>query len=128
MSMIFGGVGGLSGIQNATLRGQQMAEDREHQHQREVQRTRAEELEERFERLLLVTNALWELLAERGGLAEEHLLAKMHEIDARDGVLDGTATRPGRTCPSCEAKLPPELVRCQFCGTEVASGADPFVI
>ena len=96
---------------------------------RESKFKRNEDLGEQLDRLALITNAMWELLQQAyPNLTVEHLLAKMHEIDGRDGVYDGSTHRPPSDCPSptCSAKIMAGHPRCQFCGTEAGRRADPF--
>ena len=50
-------------------------------------------LQERLDKLTLVSMAMWELLKERGELTEEELMEKVREIDLRDGEPDGKVTK-----------------------------------
>ena len=77
---------------------------------------RAYKLEDRFEKLLLVTSAMWELLAERGGVTHEDLQAKIVEIAERDGHRDGRRLMPPRRCGQCGAAVPKDRATCVFCG------------
>lgn len=79
-------------------------------------------LEDRFERLALLTAALAELVLERLGATEEDLAAKIAEIDGRDGAVDGRRTRVARPCTSCQAAVPVDRTTCQFCGHPSRSG------
>jgi len=73
-------------------------------------------LEEKLDRLALITRAMFELMQESSGLTEERLTAKVVEIDLRDGQQDNrAATRPTR-CPKCDAMMSPKFGRCLFCG------------
>ena len=51
-------------------------------------RERIYDLEFSVQRLALTSQALWELLRSRLGITEAELLAKIHEIDLRDGKSD----------------------------------------
>ena len=88
-------------------------------------RNRTEDVEDRLDRLLLLTEAFFELLAEKEGLTEDQLAAKVAEIDKRDGTLDGRLARPARPCPQCGAKVPKSRATCMFCGAAVP-GSGPF--
>ena len=101
--------------------------------ERVASRSRAQntELYDRIGRLILLTEAMWELISERFGITTAELAAKVREIDARDGriderrsvVLDAAQIR----CPSCEAVVPQGKTTCQFCGAEAPEAkADPF--
>lgn len=81
--------------------------------------------EDRLERLLLLTDAMWELLGERLGVSEAELAAKVAEIDGRDGSVDGRRVRPARPCDECGAAVPKDRATCLFCGHE-QPGAGPF--
>ena len=83
------------------------------------QRDRAEDLDERIDRLLLLTEAMWELLSKHLGFTDEHLAHMVATIDHRDGHLDNRAARPARRCQACESAVPADRPTCQFCGVEV---------
>ena len=96
-------------------------------------RLRQEQMGARIERLVLVTEAMWELLSSRFGLTVADLASKVREIDLRDGREDGrlgpTAEAALVRCPSCQAVVPAGRTTCQFCGAEVPEAkADPFRI
>ena len=82
-------------------------------------------LEDRFERLLVLTDALWELASEHLGLTEEQLAAKVTEIDGRDGTVDGRRTRAATRCAQCQSAVPAGRPTCMFCGA-VQPVATPF--
>jgi hypothetical protein len=73
-------------------------------------------LEERIDRLTLLCRAMFELMAERSGVTEEQLSAKILEIDLRDGQQDGRMSPKPTRCPKCEAMISPRFGRCLFCG------------
>jgi hypothetical protein len=77
------------------------------------------DLEFSLHRMTLVSQALWELLRERYGLTEEELVAKIKEIDLRDGKLDGRLTPQRTTCPQCQHTINTQNARCIYCGTTV---------
>ncbi|MFZ0013543.1 MAG: hypothetical protein WAL25_05440, partial [Acidimicrobiia bacterium] len=58
------------------------------------------------------------------GLTTEQLMAKLEELDARDGVTDGRMTSMPTPCVSCGSKVPADLTKCQFCGAEVPNVDD----
>jgi hypothetical protein len=84
-----------------------------------LSQTHGQVAEERLERLLLVSLALWELLRERTGLTEADLLAKVAEIDVRDGILDGKLRFPPIPCPNCNRPVYPRHHTCLYCGTKL---------
>jgi hypothetical protein len=81
--------------------------------------------EDRIERLLLLTDAMWELLTERLGVTEEELATKVTEIDGRSGPVDGRRPRAARRCGACDAAVPHDRATCLFCGHE-QPGTGPF--
>jgi hypothetical protein len=74
-------------------------------------------LQRKVDKLSLGCQALWELLCERAGLKDDDLLAKMEEIDLRDGVQDGKMTQRVVICPSCKRNTSNKRTRCIYCGT-----------
>jgi hypothetical protein len=86
---------------------------------------RADDAEDDLMRLVLITQAMFELLGERLGITPDELLARIRDIDERDGASDGRATASPRDCPSCQAKVPVDRDTCQFCGA-AAGDRDPF--
>jgi hypothetical protein len=81
-------------------------------------------LDDRIDRLVLVVQAIWELL-QQSGLTEEQLEAKIKELDLRDGHEDGMMTRTASECRHCGAAVPPGRSTCQFCGSDIGDH-DPF--
>jgi hypothetical protein len=74
----------------------------------------------RFNRLLLLNQALWELLKERTGLEEQDVLAKVTEIDQRDGKIDGKMGISVMDCPACGQKTNSKRSSCLMCGYPMA--------
>ena len=81
---------------------------------------RLAELETEVQRLTLVSQALWELLRDRTGLSETELVAKINEIDLRDGKLDGRISAKLIHCPRCGRTMSERHSRCIYCGTRVS--------
>ena len=73
-------------------------------------------LEEKVDKLALITRAMHELLEESGAMSEQKLTAKILEIDLRDGTQDGRISPAPKQCPKCEAMMSPKFGRCLFCG------------
>lgn len=67
--------------------------------------------------LALSCAAMWELLSDKLGVTEQELMAKIEEIDLRDGKLDGKIARVTQDCPDCRRVNNGKRVRCLYCGT-----------
>lgn len=76
------------------------------------------QLSRQVERLTLVSQALWELLRETGAFQEEQLLARMEEIDLRDGEADGKIRPTRLTCPKCNRVNNSKRGSCMYCGQD----------
>lgn len=77
---------------------------------------RVEDLTETVERLKLACKAMWELVREHTPLTDEDLMARVREIDLRDGRLDGRAGGAPRACPDCERPNGGGRSACLYCG------------
>ena len=73
-------------------------------------------LEEKVESLALTCQALFEILAERSGVTQEQLDAKIEEIDMRDGVRDGKLRQKPMVCNDCGRHTSRKRKRCMYCG------------
>ena len=73
-------------------------------------------LEAALQKNMLICEALWELLREKTNLTEQDLYAKIHEVDMRDGVLDGKNSRKSVDCPDCGKKVSSRHPLCIYCG------------
>jgi hypothetical protein len=78
------------------------------------------DVQERVDRLILVVDAMWSLLEERG-FSDQQLRDRIRQIDGEDGESDGRRTRRPVPCRGCDAMVPVGLPSCQFCGTAVAA-------
>ncbi len=73
-------------------------------------------LHENLARTMLICEALWELLRERGKMTDEDLHKKLYEIDMRDGELDGKNQRKAQECPQCGRRVSRRHASCIYCG------------
>jgi hypothetical protein len=80
-------------------------------------------IEQRLDQLLLVVQAMWSLLQEKTGLTDAELLARMTELDARDGATDGRVTKSPVKCAKCGAAVSRKFNRCLFCGEPYRGGS-----
>jgi hypothetical protein len=107
-------------LQIRQMRGAQQMGEREGFIRDQRQEARADELEDRIQQVLLVTEALWSLCRDRLGLTDDQLKVAMQEVlDRHQARADAAPTR----CTSCGAAVPHDMVRCQYCGTD--TGATP---
>jgi hypothetical protein len=85
------------------------------------------DLERRYERMSLVTNALWQLLKAHTGLTDADLKQYIEKVDLADGVRDGRVTRSkgAMDCPHCSRRVLKSATVCAWCGEKLPSG-DPF--
>lgn len=79
--------------------------------------TSIDSVEKKLDNLVLITQAIWELL-EESGVSEHQLEKKMQEIDARDGVMEGKLEIALEACPECVKKN-------RRHGAQTVSGAAP---
>ncbi len=73
------------------------------------------------EELTLACQAMWELLRDHLGFTDEHLKAKILEIDARDGVVDGKIGAEIVDCPHCGQRASTMKPNCVYCGNRIPS-------
>ena len=73
---------------------------------------------ERIDRLLLVVDAMWSMLRERG-YTDEDLAARIRAVDESDGTADGVRRPRPRRCTKCESMVEPGRKTCAFCGAEM---------
>lgn len=77
-------------------------------------------VEQRLQALELACAGLWSLLQTKHGYTNEELIAAIHEVDARDGQLDGKISHVSRTCPNCHRKpLTRASTKCSWCGSDL---------
>ena len=82
-------------------------------------------LRQDIERLLMISEALWGILKEKHGYADEELRRRVEEIDLRDGRLDGRLPpSPPMECPHCGYTIRRRRALCLYCGKPV--GSEPF--
>lgn len=80
-------------------------------------------LEDRVERLALITMAMWSLIQDKTNLTEQDLLERVRTLDLMDGTADGKATRGITKCHQCSRTLNARHLRCLYCGAEKPAGS-----
>ena len=82
-------------------------------------------LQDDIERLLMITEALWQILKEQHGYTDDELMRRVTMIDLQDGKLDGkVAKAPPAECPKCGRMLNKRHSTCIYCGEPVVQS--PF--
>jgi predicted Zn-ribbon and HTH transcriptional regulator len=77
------------------------------------------ELTSDVDKLTLLCQALWSLLEENTELTLEDLESKIHALEALDEKLLEELGDLKQSCPRCNAAIPVNMDKCQFCGYEV---------
>ena len=81
---------------------------------------RIHDLEFTVARTTLACQALWEILRSRLGISEAELIARIDEVDMRDGTMDGRLTPSIITCPKCGRPSNSKNSRCIYCGASIS--------
>jgi hypothetical protein len=77
---------------------------------------RVHALEAQVNHMALACQAMWEILRDRFGVTEPELLAKINEVDLRDGARDGRMTPVQTTCAACGKPSNSKNASCMYCG------------
>ena len=85
---------------------------------------RLDHLEHGMAKMSMINRALWEILKRENSLRDDEIVAKVAEIDLRDGRLDDQVNRGPISCPSCGRKTSRRRKRCIYCCSELP--ADVF--
>ena len=93
------------------------------EHQLNDVHDRMSRLEKKVETLVLLNQALLELLCERTGLSEAEVVAKITEVDLRDGVRDGKIGGGKTKCQNCDRPYNHEFNKCLYCGFVSPNGS-----
>lgn len=72
-----------------------------------------------YERLMLITEALWEIMKEEHNYTDEKLIEKLKQIDMRDGREDGRVLLPPQKCSQCNKTVEKGANVCIYCGSPV---------
>jgi ribosomal protein L32 len=71
-------------------------------------------IEQRLDRILLVMEAMWDLLRDKNGLSEQALLDQVN-VRAKNRV-DQLQSPEATKCPQCGRPMPPKIHKCLYCG------------
>lgn len=79
-------------------------------------------LRHELERILMINQALWEIVQETNNLDKDYLFKKVIEIDGRDGKVDGKVSKtPPKHCAKCNQVLPKDKPFCFYCGNKTTN-------
>jgi hypothetical protein len=91
---------------------------------REAQ-TNVDLLSHDIDRLLMITEALWTLMKQEHGYADDVLTKLIEEIDRRKVIVDGMAVKdPPQTCSNCGKINSAKRLFCIYCGKPILT--NPF--
>ena len=83
------------------------------------------DINDRIDRMLLVIDAMWDLLKE-SGYSDEQLVERIKALDEADGKADGRRTAVPVMCPQCSSMIEPGRETCVFCGAASPARPDPL--
>jgi len=78
-------------------------------------------LEATVAKILMINEALWEIIRDKHGMTEEDLHNKIYEVDMRDGQADGKNQRKASKCPNCDHMVSSRHAACLYCGQVMES-------
>lgn len=85
---------------------------------------RLESVDSRLQQLTMRLDALCELLQASGAVSQPEMLAKLREIDLRDGVEDGRNVAPQlQVCGKCGSTRVGQHRFCAHCGSDALQTA-----
>lgn len=76
---------------------------------------RVQDLEERVDKLALLSLSLWTLLKKNTGWDDEELITQMTALDLQDGKMDGQVKNAVSECPACQRPVSRRHRRCLYC-------------
>lgn len=84
-------------------------------------RDKMQQIQDRFDRTVLINEAMWQLLSERVGVTDEQLARRVYELDTADGRADGKRVAEPVDC-ECGAVIGGRSHVCMFCGAAAPQG------
>jgi hypothetical protein len=85
-------------------------------------KSQIQDLQRKSDALTIACQALWEIVRDRAGMADEAMIAKLQEIDLRDGQADGKISTTLTACPSCGRRSNSNRKQCLYCGASMPVG------
>jgi hypothetical protein len=82
--------------------------------------TKADLLAHDIDRLLLITEAMWTLMKQEHGYADDVLTKLIEEIEGKRVIMDGVTVKdPPQPCPSCGKINSANRMFCIYCGKPI---------
>jgi len=78
--------------------------------------SKVKHLEATVAKLLMINEALWEIIRDKFNMTDEDLHEKLYEVDMRDGTADGKNQRKASKCPNCNHMVSSRHPACLYCG------------
>lgn len=76
-------------------------------------------LQHKYDKLTLVSQVLMELVQSRLSISDSEILAKLEEIDMRDGTCDGRIGQQAVVCDNCKRRSNSRRTNCIYCGYDL---------
>jgi rRNA maturation endonuclease Nob1 len=73
-------------------------------------------LNSEIDKLSLLCQAMWSLTEENTDMTDEALESRILELEILDGKLLEEIEDIQKSCPRCNAAVPADMDKCQFCG------------
>jgi hypothetical protein len=89
--------------------------------------SQVERLNDRIDALVLANMAMWTILRDKLGVADQELEQRVRELDLSDGKLDGKIRVGAWNCAKCNRPNSPRHAACLYCGHRNAV-ATPFPV
>ena len=82
-------------------------------------RIQIDDLQRKADGLTIACQALWEIVRDRLSVNDNDILAKMQEVDLRDGRADNKIDLTVLKCPSCQRNSNSKRRACIYCGSDL---------
>ncbi|MCF7975190.1 MAG: zinc ribbon domain-containing protein [Phycisphaerae bacterium] len=78
--------------------------------------SKVKHLEATVAKILMINEALWEIIRDKFDMTDEDFHNKLYEVDMRDGQVDGKNQRKASKCPKCDHMVSSRHPACLYCG------------
>ena len=110
-------------LQIRSMRGAQAYAERDSFIRDQRNEARTDQLDDRINQVLVVTEALWTICRDRLGLTDDDLSQAIEDVLTKQ---EAKANAAPTACSSCGAKVPRDMLRCQYCGTDTGHVPELF--